>query len=93
MQGEEVHFKSSFMLPACNFVKKWTLSQDYFKVWPTITHKIPETNSRFNVKYSGKGLISVFQEFSATIDKAFFWWGHLALGYHFMEFRYFPGIS
>ena len=40
---------------------------------PTITHKIFETNSSFHVQYrtTEKGLISVFQKFSATINKTF----------------------
>ena len=31
LQGEEIYFWRSFMLLACNFIKKWTLSQDYLK--------------------------------------------------------------
>ena len=41
----------------------------------------------------GKSLISVFQEFFASIAKIFILAGDWALGYHFMEFWDFPDIS
>ena len=40
----------------------------YFYLGTTTIHKIFETNSRFHVKLRGS-LISVFQEFFASIDK------------------------
>ena len=45
------------------------------------------------MEHNGKGLISVFQEFSANIDKTFILAGDWALGYHSMGFRNFLGIS
>ena len=45
------------------------------------------------MSHSGKSLISVFQEFSASIGKAFILVGGWALGYHSTEFRHFPEIS
>ena len=43
--------------------------------------------------HSGKSLISVFQEFIASINKLSFWRGGWALGYHSMRFRHFLDIS
>ena len=40
-----------------------------------------------------KVLISIFQEFSVSIDKAFILAGDCALGYHSMGFRQFPDVS
>ena len=31
MQGEGVYFQWSFMLLSCNFIRKWTLSQELFQ--------------------------------------------------------------
>ena len=42
------------------------------------------------IAHYGKSLISVFQEFSASITKLSFWKEDWALGYHFMKFRHFP---
>ena len=39
--------------------------------------------------HSGKGLISVFQGFSASVGKAF-WWGDWGLGYRSRGFRHIP---
>ena len=45
--------------------------------------------------HSGKSLISVFQEFSASIGEAFILAGGMGdgLGYHCMGFRRFADIS
>ena len=45
--------------------------------------------------HSGKGLASVFQEYSASIGEAFalVGGGGWALGYHSMGLRHFPDIS
>ena len=43
--------------------------------------------------HKGKSLISVFQEFPASIGGAFILAGEWALGYHSMEFRQLPDIS
>ena len=45
------------------------------------------------VKY-GKVLISIFQQFFASINKKkFFWEGHSALSYNSMDFLDFPDFS
>ena len=41
----------------------------------------------------GGGLISVFEEFSAIVGKAFVLAGGWAMGYHLLGFRKFPDIS
>ena len=53
----------------------------------TITHKILETNSKFSyeVEHNGKGLVSVFQEFSAIINKTFILAGRLGTRLSFYE--------
>ena len=43
--------------------------------------------------HSEKSLISVFQDFSATINKAFILVGVLGTGLSFMKFRQLPDIS
>ena len=45
------------------------------------------------MEHCGRGFISVFQEFSASIGKAFILAGGWAVGFHFMEFRHFPDFS
>ena len=40
-----------------------------------------------------KTLISVSEQFFASIDKIFIWQEDWALGYHSMSFRHFPDIS
>ena len=40
-----------------------------------------------------KGVISVFQEFFASINKIFILAGGLHTSYHSMKFRHFPDIS
>ena len=52
------------------------------KMFPEkITHKISETNSRFQVKaHSLKILISISQEFSSSINKTFIFAGRLGTG-------------
>ena len=40
----------------------------------------------------GKSLISVFQEFFASINKIFILAEDWSLGYHSMQFRHFPNI-
>ena len=61
-----------------------------------IIHKISETSSNFHVTlvHYGKGLISVFQERFASINKIFILMGGgWALGYDSMRFKHFPDIS
>ena len=55
------------------------------------THKIFEINSSFHV--NGKSLVSVIQEFSASINKTSIYQEECAPGYHSMKLRYFPDIS
>ena len=38
-----------------------------------ITHKISETNSNFQLKWRTTRKISIFQEFSSSINKLSFW--------------------
>ena len=46
------------------------------------------------IAHSDKNLISIFQEFSSSVDGEFiFVGGGWALGYHSMQFGQFPGIS
>ena len=45
------------------------------------------------IVHKAKTLISVFQEFSASINKVSFWHGDWALGYYSLEFRHFTDIS
>ena len=56
-----------------------------------------ETNPSFHMKQrrSGKSLISIFREFSSSIDKAFIFGGDWALGYHSVgldTFMIFPKV-
>ena len=60
--------------PFCaNLDQKIKIMSLSWNLIPTITHKIFETNCCFHVKWraSGKSLISVFQEFSTSINKTF----------------------
>ena len=51
-----------------------------------IIHRIFETNSGFDgIAHNGKCLISVFQEFAASIDKTFILAGGLGTGLSFYE--------
>ena len=57
-----------------------------------VTHnhsQIFETNSSYSreITQYGKSLISVFQEFFASINKVFIWQGDWALGYHSIRFK------
>ena len=45
------------------------------------------------IVHNGKSWVSVFQEFSASINKALILEGDWALSYHSMEFKQFPDIS
>ena len=58
-----------------------------------ITHKISETNSNFQLKWRTTRKISIFQEFSSSINKLSFWQRGWTLGYHSVRFRQFPDIS
>ena len=43
--------------------------------------------------HHGKSLIAIFRDFFASTSKISVLAGGWALGYHSMEFRYFPNIS
>ena len=45
------------------------------------------------IAHCGKGLISIFQGFFASINKISILTGDWTLGYHSMEFILFPDIS
>ena len=45
------------------------------------------------IAHNGKSLISIFQEFCSSINKAFILAGGLGTGYQSMRFRQFPDIS
>ena len=45
------------------------------------------------IAHCGKSLISIFQEFFASINKISILAGDWTLGYHSMEFILFPDIS
>ena len=63
------------------------LFQNLAFILPTMAHKISEANSSFHVKYgySGKSLISTFQEFSSSVGKTFVLAGRLGAGLSFYE--------
>ena len=65
------------------------------KCWPTITHKIFETNPSFDVKERTTGKVSFlfFKPFPLVLTKLSFWQEDWALGYHSKKFRHFPDIS
>ena len=59
---------------------------------PAIIRGVFETSSGFfrvGYRTAGEGLISVFQEFSASVGKLLFWHGDWALDIHSVEFRHF----
>ena len=59
---------------------------DCSDVGSTIAHKIFETSSSFHkIADNGKSLISVFQEFTATINKTFILAGRLGTRLSFYE--------
>ena len=61
---------------------------------PTIIHKIFETKSSFNAKKNttGKFYFLIFKRFLLVLTKLLFWWEDWVLGYHSVEFRYFPAV-
>ena len=54
---------------------------------PTISYKIFETNYSFHVKWrtTGKGLIAVFQDFFASLNKILIFAGGMGTGLSFYE--------
>ena len=60
-------------IPKCHKRMATWLKKLFQKVKPTITHKISESNSNFNLKiaHSGESLISIFKELSSSINKTF----------------------
>ena len=74
-------------------IKMKNRSHGHDKNSPAVTGKIYGTDSSFHgIAHNTKSLISIFQEFSSSINKAFIWAGW-TLGYHSMKFRQFADIS
>ena len=92
----------------CSFLENFFLQKHYYlsisvnvasfpahSTHSTITHKISETNSSFHMKQrtKGKSLISVFQDFSSSINKTFILARRLGTRLSFYEFRHFSDVS
>ena len=84
-----MHMKMLVAAPAlisCPLSRVLWLAIDCSDVGSTIAHKIFETSSSFHkIADNGKSLISVFQEFTATINKTFILAGRLGTRLSFYE--------
>ena len=68
----------------------------YFKFLSYFCCYIQKGGLSCEAAHYGLSLISVFQEFFASVSKFSVWWGmggDWALGYHSMRFRHSPDIS
>ena len=66
------------------------------KTFPdTMSHKIFETNSSFDVKYhtTKKSLIAIFRTFCTSINKTFIFSGLFIFSTFIMKSQHFPNIS